>query len=1009
MKKLFLLLTAVFCFAVMAQARTISGTVIDAENEEPLPGATVVPNGGGTGVATDFDGNFTMEIPDNVKTVTVSYVGYAPQTAQVAENMVIKMVADNQLETVVVVGYGQSKKLGSVVGSVSVVGEQVFKDVPTATFLDALQGQVPGLNIASNSGDPSANEMHIRMRGVNSLNAGNTPLFILDGAPITSAVFTTLNPSDIESVTVLKDASSVAIYGSRAANGVIVITSKKGKFQEKAKVNIRASYGWSQMAHDNVTMMNSEQYIRYRDLIGKPVSEEIRSLVDNYGISTNWRDEVFSNSAPTYQLDASVRGGSENSSYYVSLNHYDADGIMPQSHLRRSTLRANITTRVTDWFRFGFKTNLGYEKGETNSQNNTAYSGGDGKAYMANPSMFARVAFPYDSPRYYTFAPDGQIVYGEKAKYLRYSDLVLPQALANTQSVAQKNLSINASIDETIVPIEGLTLRAQQNVDAFDYRYSGYQYPRNPEITPMGDVNDWYGSPTGSNSQSFQRYYSFTYTNTAEYTRTFSDVHNLTVLLGQEAILTKSESFGASGAGYTDSRLMFLTNAVSPLTVDDLSQRLTKSVFNSFFGTASYDYNNRYFVDATYRRDGSSKFAAGHRWANFWSLGGMWRITNEDFMKSVTWLNDLSLRLSYGTTGNSSISDWLYAGQLGGGNIYSGGLVGNDGQSIGIASPSNVDLTWETVRSWDLGLGFAVLNNKIKGEIDFYRKETVDMLMSIPYSYTTGFSGGYGNIGNMTNTGVDIDLNFAIFTTKDWYWGIRANFNYNRNEITKLFNGQDTFTVANTGTQYKVGHSAGEMYTVEYAGVDPRDGQQMWIDKDGNLTKQFNEERDAKLIGKSMYAPYSGGFGTDVRWRDFSLRVDFNWAAKKYMINNDRYFVENNNFADQSNQNVKMLEVWTYPGQITDVPAADGQTLQFDSHLIENASYLRLKNLTLTYKLPQSALNKLHLDNVAFHFTGRNLLTFTDYSGYDPEPETNLVAFFYPNTRQYEIGFEVAF
>ena len=230
MKKLFLLLTAVFCFAVMAQARTISGTVIDAENEEPLPGATVVPNGGGTGVATDFDGNFTMEIPDNVKTVTVSYVGYAPQTAQVAENMVIKMVADNQLENVVVVGYGQSKKLGSVVGSVSVVGEQVFKDVPTATFLDALQGQVPGLNIASNSGDPSANHMQVRLRGVNSLNASTEPLYILDGAPVTSSVFTTLNPADIESVTVLKDASSVAIYGSRAANGVIVITSKKGEY-----------------------------------------------------------------------------------------------------------------------------------------------------------------------------------------------------------------------------------------------------------------------------------------------------------------------------------------------------------------------------------------------------------------------------------------------------------------------------------------------------------------------------------------------------------------------------------------------------------------------------------------------------------------------------------------------------------------------------------------------------------------------------------------------------------
>ncbi|MCM1520204.1 MAG: TonB-dependent receptor [Lachnoclostridium sp.] len=1006
MKKLFLLFAAIFCFAAMVQARTISGQVVD-ESDEPLVGATVLPIGGGTGVAADFDGKFTLTIPDNVKSIKVSYVGYTSQTVPVENNMLIKLVSDNKLETVVVTGYGSGKKLGSVVGSVAVVGEDVFKDVPTATFLDALQGQVAGLNIASNSGDPSQGEMHIRMRGVNSLSTSSTPLFILDGAPITSAVFTTLNPSDIESITVLKDAASVAIYGSRAANGVIVITSKKGKFGEKARVNLRAAYGWSQMTSDKVDMMSSSEYVRYRDLIGNPVTDDIRSLVENYGISTNWRDEVFDSSAPTYQLDASVTGGSENSSYYLSLNHYDASGIMAQSHLRRSTLRVNLSTRVTDWFRVGFKSNLGYEKAEQNSQNNTAYNGG-GTAYMANPAMFARVAYPYDSPRYYTFNDKGDIVYGQRAAYLRYSDLMLPDALASSQDLSRKNLSINASLDETVVPVKGLTLRAQQNVDAFDYRYSGYNYPKEEFYTPMGDICDWYGTLTGSNSQSFQRYYAFTYTNTAEYTHTIADLHNLTLLIGQEAIISKTEQFGASGSGYTDARLMFLTNAISPLTTDNLSQSMTKSVFNSFFGTFNYDYDNKYFFDATYRRDGSSKFAPGHRWANFFSLGGMWRISAEKFMASQTWLDDLTLRLSYGTTGNSSISSYMYNGTLAGGNIYTGGLTGNDAQSIGISQASNYDLTWETVRSWDLGLGFSVLG-KIKGEIDFYRKETVDMIMAIPYSYTTGFSTGYGNIGNMTNTGVDIDLNFDLIKTRDWYWGLRANFNYNHNEITKLFDGQDTFTLPNTGIQYKVGHSAGEMYTVAYAGVDPRDGQMMWYNKDGNLTKVYNEEQDATLIGKSQYAPYSGGFGTDVRWKGLSLRLDFNWATKKYMINNDRYFIENNNFGDQSNQMTKMLNVWTYPGQITDVPAADGQELQFDSHLIENASYLRLKNLTLAYQLPQSWMNKAKLNSVTFHFTGRNLLTFTGYTGYDPEPETNVVAFFYPNTRQYEVGVEVSF
>lgn len=1011
MKKLFLFLTAVICLAMSAHAqRTVTGTVVDAETDEPLVAATVLPIGGGTGTITDIDGNFSLNLPGSVKEIKFSYVGYATQTVAVSDKMTIALVPDNKLETVVVTGYGSGKKLGSIVGSVSVVGEEQFQNVPTATFVDALQGQVAGLNIYSASGDPSSTSNSIRMRGVNSIEASNTPLFILDGAPVSQTVFTTLNPSDIESVTVLKDASSVAIYGSRAANGVIVITSKKGKFGEKARVTLRASYGWSQMTPDKVDMMDAKQLVAYREKIGSPVSDEIYSAVYDYGINTNWRDEIFNGHAPTYSIEGAVQGGSESFSYYLSLNHYDAEGIIDQSGMRRETIRLNLSARVSPWLRLGFQSNLGYTKYQTNSESNATYSGGG--LYKTNPMLFARIALPYDSPYYYTFDENGKIVWGERSRYLHYSQVPTPREIMDSRSVWNNRVTVNATLSEQLNPVKGLTIRAQQNVDGYDSRSKGLTFPFTPIITPMGDpwTND--GMTEGYNSQSFSRYYSFTYTNTAEYNFTLNDVHNITALVGQESIISKSEGFGVTTGGMVDKRMMLLTNGTyfgyeTGSNINNPAayarQSVAEETFNSIFVNASYDYDNKYFVEATYRRDGSSKFSPTDRWANFWSAGAMWNVKAESFMSPLTWIDDLKLHLSYGTTGNSGIGNYAFYGLVGQGGNY------NSQPSLSIAQPSNYDLTWETVKSFDVGVNFGFLNI-LSGEVNFYNKETVDMLLTIPYSVaSTGFSGATGNVGSMRNTGVDLNIQADIIKNRDWYWALRANFNYNHNEITKLYNGLDELAMPDYGLKYQVGHDAGELYSVRWAGIDPRDGQQMWYDKDGNLTKYYNEERDAVLVGKSMFAPYSGGFGTDLRWKTLSLRVDFNWAAKKYMANNDRYFLENNNFATTNNQMTSMLNVWTKPGDITDIPAADGQVLQFDTHLIEDASFLRLKNVTLQYALPQNILNKMRLEGLAFHFTGRNLLTFTGFTGYDPEPERNLVNFLYPNTRQFEFGVEVSF
>ncbi|MDE6691851.1 MAG: SusC/RagA family TonB-linked outer membrane protein, partial [Muribaculaceae bacterium] len=570
-------------------------------------------------------------------------------------------------------GYGSGKKLGSMVGSVSVVGSEALENVTTPSFLDALQGKVAGLSIMSDSGDPSSTENQVRMRGVNSLNSSVTPLFILDGAPITQTVFSTLNPSDIESITVLKDAASVAIYGSRAANGVIVITSKKGKYAEKATVSIRAKYGWSQMTSDKTEMMNSAQYIQYRDLIGQPVGDDQRAAWEKYGIDTDWRAETFNGHAPTYSLDASVTGGSEASNYYLSLNHLDQDGIIEQSQMRRDALRVSVSSRAANWLRVGFNANLGYTKYEQNNESNAIYDG-DG-IYTANPMVFARRAMPMDSPNYYTIGEDGNIIWGEKALFLHYTGMPTPHYFNQQRSVWNNRVTINANIFEEITPINGLTLRAQQAVDAYDQRREVYNYANEPLYTPMGDT---YGTDDvnssgvieGSAGQSFGRYYQFTYTNTAEYRFKINNIHNITLLAGEESIISKSNSFGVSSSGQSDRRLPLLQQGDA--STFSGSHSISQLAMNSFFFSGSYNYEDKYFVDANFRTDGSSRFAPGHRWAQFWSAGVMWDLKQENFLKKLTWFNKARLRVSYGTTGNSSFANYAYFGLVGSGRGYNG-------------------------------------------------------------------------------------------------------------------------------------------------------------------------------------------------------------------------------------------------------------------------------------------------------------------------------------------------
>ncbi|MGN1252866.1 MAG: SusC/RagA family TonB-linked outer membrane protein [Muribaculaceae bacterium] len=1004
MKKLFLLLMAVMLTTVTGLAQVIHGTVVSAGDDEPLVGASVQAHG--IGAITDVDGKFAIHVAPGTQ-ITVSYVGYAAQTLPAADGMVVKLaMADNTLDAVVVTGYGTGKKLGSIVGSVNVVGTQTLEDTPSANFVDALQGQVPGLAIFSNTGEPSSVPSSIRIRGVNSLS-GNTPLFICDGAPATSSIFTTLNPSDIESVTVLKDAASTAIYGSRAANGVIVITTKKGRYSEDATVTVRANAGWSSQANDKIDMMTSEEFVRFRDLVHTPVSNEVRDFVNKYGINTDWKDYLIKDHALLYSVDARIQGGTEKTRYYLSLADYYQDGLIDRSDITRQTLRFNLDSKLKNWLQVGISANVGFEKYATNNAANSESD--NGGIYTNNPFFMVYNLLPYDSPYYYSFNENGDIVFGDRAKYYHYSQKTDPNYVNRKAFNGKRtNLTAMVTLYEQIMPVKGLTIRAQQNVNAYDYRNSSSRPQQQDEITPMGDLIQLKQIDAYS-SEAFQRWYQFTYTNTAEYKFTINDAHDLSFLIGQESIITRNHNFGVSTSGQPNYIQNLLTQGTT-VTMDDVTHGKSESIMNSYFLTGSYSFAEKYFLDAAVRRDGSSKFAPGHRWGTFWSVGAMWDMTKEEFIHTNEWFSDLKLRANYGTAGNSSgIGNYDYFGTVGSGSVYNGN------NATGISGMSNDHLTWETVKSFDVGVDAAFFNSKLRGSVDFYVKNTENMLMEVPYSFTTGWSGGTANVGSMRNIGVDVDLHYNILQTRDWYVGLDVNFGYNKNTITELFNGLESFTIPGTGVTYRKGQNPFTITQVRYAGVDPRDGQQMWYTKDGNLTKHYDESDEVDL-GKSFIAPWNGGFGINARWKGLSLRADFNWSAKKYIFNATNWYIRDPNVAVQRNTNaaVELLNVWTKPGDVTDIPNIVDlygvpQEIQADSRWVESTAFLRLKNLTIAYSLPKTWMEAVHMKDVTLHFTGRNLLTFTSFDGVDPEYEGNVVQMMYPNTRQFEFGLEVTF
>ena len=954
----------------------VTGHIISAEDNQPMIGVSVLEKGTTNGVITDMNGNYSITVTKSPATLQFSYVGMKTVDKQVTASTRINLTMENDaqmVDEVVVVAYGVRKK-GTIAGSVSTVRAEKMENVPAASFDQALQGQAPGLMVMSGSGEPSV-AASFQIRGINSLSSGTSPLFILDGVPVSSGDFNTLNPSDIESISVLKDASSTSIYGARAANGVVVITTKRGLALDKAKVTFRTQLGISQLAQDKWNQMNTEERILFEKEVGLDKGKDYDLLRKT---DINWLDVVFNDKAMLQNYEVSVNRATDRLNYYVSGNFFDQDGIAQGSGFRRYNMRANADVKASNWLKVGTTSTVSYEDIE---QAQT------GEYTSVTPISASHFMMPYWNP----YNEDGSIASTKDDSWTGTNQNPLDWMRNNP--VSYKKYKVLSTLYAEVNPIKGLTIKSQF---AADYAHmTAFR-----QSFPSFSTNNGSGNAGRSSNDRL----SLTITNTANYMFTLREKHSFNFLLGQEGVDAQSEGFSISMRGQNNDLLTNISNGTLAASWSDTAAGTLYSYsYLSFFGRGEYNYDGRYYVDFSLRTDASSRFGKDNRWGAFWSVGLMWNLKKEKFLNECKWLTTTRLALSTGTSGNSDIGYYAWQSLVKGGMDY----MGETG--IYPAQSGNPDLSWEKTWTTNLALHLGFWN-RINLDVELYNKKTTDMLMDVPQSYAVNGSGSrWDNIGAMVNRGVEVMVNGDVIRTKDFSWNLSANFSYNKNKITELYNGVDEYEIASTNLKYVVGRSSTEFYINRYAGVNPANGDALWYTKDGEITTEFRDS-DKVMTGKSFVAPWQGGFGTTLTWKGISLAAQFSWVADRWVFNNDRYLDEGNGLFETYNQSRRLLyDRWKKPGDVTDIPRY-GVTPQMDSRFLEDASFLRLKNLMLSYNFPQALLKKtIFLTHLRVFVQGQNLLTFTKFSGLDPEGVSNMYQAQYPSTRQFTFGLEVSF
>jgi len=1000
-----------FFFCAIAQSINIRGKVISSDSDEALAGVSVRVRGTRSTTQTDGKGVFSISAKDENELEFV-YLGYESVVVKVnkSETFLNIQLSPSQgaLKEVVISSYSREERK-SFPGAASVLSAQQINQIPIGSFEQVLQGQVPGVYIGSGSGQPGA-AARVNIRGVVTINGSTAPLYIVDNVPVEPTINYGINPSDIESITVLKDATATALYGSRGSNGVIVVTTKRG-----ASGNLRFGYktqmGVSVKGTKNYQMMNSAQLLQFQEDVGilapgtwtkdtapgwdfsdknplnagKTDAQKARNaqILDSLrSINTNWFDVFFRN-GKFQEHEVNASGGSEKLRFYSSANYYDQEGLAIRSYLKRYAFRTNL-----DFNDKRLSANLSV--GLSYSKN----SGIESESSAANANSFAAAyyAMPYEQPYI-----NGTLYHtGNKASAPNtiYDSRVGADALERLQDATSVSDYIKSLVSSNIQYKITKDLTAST---AFGFDFRNVEYWR----TILSGT--YYGSQQigGKGFYGEQITHNFQYVSTSglNYSKEFNEKHRLEVKGLFELNKLRFQQLILSGYGVNPK----LNNTPAGVgngstTPSSITGSRTRNALLSFIGIGKYTYNNKYILNFNYRYDGSSVVGSENRWTGFYSGGGLWDIKSEEFLRENRFIDGLKLRVSYGKTGSQ------FPGNF---NQYSTYENAKYASTSGIvaANPGNSDYDWEITKQFDIGTDFSVLQGKIKGSFDWYNKISTSLFIDQPLSATSGFPLLRINGGKMRNRGIEGEISGEIFNKKDAYLRIGGNFNYNKNLVVDL--GQlNEFVVGSTIV--KKGFPFGTQYNVRWAGVDPVTGDAQYYTLDGTITKVYDSSYSVPLSG-SYLPPLQGGISSVAKYKQFTLNALFSFTGTYYRLNNEPLFNESVSYLN-TNKSVNLFDRWTNKDEITDVQRFDKNSVRrLSSKDIQNASYFRFRNLKLGYNLSQSIVSKLRLSSALIYVQGENLYTWTKWPGFDPEDNNNVASFEYPNPRTFTFGLNVNF
>lgn len=1029
MKYIIVLLLIIAYNPLVAQNRIVKGIVTD-ENNDPLPGVTVFVKNTTIGTSTLNDGSYSLDVGNNTS-LSFNYLGYESKEISISGNTLnigLKPI-NTQLEDVIVVAYGTTSRAGFT-GSASTIGKKEIERSQVSSISRLLQGTTSGVQSIASSGQPGS-DANIYIRGVGSANASSTPLYIVDGAPFDGAL-NSINPADIESINVLKDAASTAIYGSRAANGLVIITTKQGIKNRKAKIEASFIYGTSSRAVADYKQVSTNDYFKLYwealrnqrffnngDSMEDAAEYASANIVSNLrinpygpkypqpvdlkgniveGASPLWNDnwsDAYTQQANRMDAQVNLSSGSENSAYYISLGYLNDQGIALASNFKRYTGRVNLNSSIRKWLRVSSNISLIHSNqkaplGEDSNTLNTL------NAARLMPSFY---------PVWLRDWETGELIDGKKVpdygSYRPSAALKDQNHLGSSQydfnKVTRDIASLRSSLEVDL--FKGLLYKGSANIDYTTRNDHNYYNPLYGEFSQ----NDFPGTVEKIN----RRTVGFTGNNILTYNATFNTNHRIKLLAGQEYYEYNTAYISGERSGFP---ILGLTEPSAASQLNSFEGFSENYKLLSFFGNAEYNYSSKYYASASIRRDGSSKFSPDSRWGTFWSVGASWRISEEDFVKSISQISKLSIRSSYGGQGNDQIGSY-YAYQ----DLYK--IENNLGESgfVKTTLPNEL-LRWETNLNLNIGLDYGFFENRISGSFEYFVRRSKDLLFTIPKAPSVGYTGYTANTGALKNTGIELLLNIVPIKTNNFSWTVSFNATHFKNVITKLPQNR----IISGFNLLEKGGSIYDLFFVEWAGVDPLDGRAQWYKTDSNgervKTKVYDDanKTGSKIVAGSSLPDLFGGFSTTIVYRnfDFSALVAYSIGGKIY--NRDKLMILNYGSNAGRAMSEELLNRWTPENTNTDVPRMITSTANAwtsaSTRFLVDADYLRLKNVTLGYNLPKVLLKKLDLSNLRLFLQAENLLTVFGEQGLDPEQALNGISYYrYPAMKTISFGLNLAF